>query len=41
MVTREMIEEIVSKVLEKLNSQRTLLMVVTAEGVKIGSCFVC
>jgi len=34
MVTREMIEEIVSRVLEKLNNQRTLLLVLTAEGVK-------
>ena len=34
MVTREMIEEIISRVLEKLNSQRTLLLVLTTEGVK-------
>ena len=31
---QEMIEEIVSRVLEKLNNQRTLLLVLTAEGVK-------
>lgn len=34
MVTREMIEEIISRVLEKLNNQRILLMVLTTEGVK-------